>query len=411
MMQSRFFVTSLIFLLITCQNIYAQSTSSEPKISPNDLNFQVSYDKIFENTIYPSLILGLANLSAKDNQSMDFLSYTMKAPANNCTIKIKLSQTKLNYESIFQIQLDSVGKEYSFEPLVSWNYDNLINLNQQGNVDMLFTCYVNGQEVDNKTLRLNYRSVNECVYGFIDEENDYTDLSMMFGAYINENHPLIDQFLKEVLNSKIVNSFTGYQDNSKTSVFLQVYAIWYTLQTKGIKYSSITDTSNSTDNIISQHVRFLDQVYNNTQANCVDGTVFLCSVLKKIGISPFIILIPGHMYMGYYTNEEETDVNLLETTMIGVYDFTQIYEDKNNVYNLNQCSDYLNKNYYDAYLKGNYTLEQLKKQISLSNFTAASNVNIEDYNSYIDKINDPENYAYKRFKVSDIRKAIQPISR
>ena len=56
-----------------------------------------------------------------------------------------------------------------------------------------------------------------------------------------------------------------------------------------------------------------------TQANCVDGSVLMASVLKKIEIKASLVLVPGHCYLAFYSSDPEKGGKLygLETTMIG----------------------------------------------------------------------------------------------
>ena len=57
------------------------------------------------------------------------------------------------------------------------------------------------------------------------------------------------------------------------------------------------------------------------KTNYIDGSVFLCSVLEKIGIKTFLIIEPRHIYMGFYTSNEksvgERTYGTIETTAIG----------------------------------------------------------------------------------------------
>ena len=42
------------------------------------------------------------------------------------------------------------------------------------------------------------------------------------------------------------------------------------------------------------------------------------SVLRKLSIKPFLVTIPGHMYVGFYTKPDKSEFVGLETTVIGV---------------------------------------------------------------------------------------------
>ena len=74
---------------------------------------------------------------------------------------------------------------------------------------------------------------------------------------------------------------------------------------------------------MSQYVRFVDQSLTNTQANCVDGSVLLASILRKISIEPFLITVPGHMYVGFYLGAGKSQFVVLETTVIGLPDVAE----------------------------------------------------------------------------------------
>jgi hypothetical protein len=84
-----------------------------------------------------------------------------------------------------------------------------------------------------------------------------------------------------------------------------------------VKYSSIPTSSAQSRAVISQHVRFPDETYQNRQANCVDGTVLFASVLYKLGINPQLVLMPGHMFLGFFMDAGRSQVQFLETTLIG----------------------------------------------------------------------------------------------
>ena len=398
---------TLISGIVSCQS---EEIEIDKKITSEDLNFSVSFDESFENTIYPSYILGLSSYSASQNKSFELLNYNITSPDRESDLKIKISESSLNHECIFQEYLTSVNQEIDYYPMITWNYENLKKFDQPGTVNLSFTCYIDNEEIDNKSLRLNYRSVNECVYGMIDNEGNYRDLSWMFAAYVNEDHPLIDQFLEEVLNqSDIIDSFVGYQSGTEESVIDQVFAIWYTLQSKGIKYSSITNTSNPSDKVLTQHVRFFDEVYNNAQANCVDGSVFLSSILKKIDIKPFLVLVPGHMYLGFYTTSDKSKYKLLETTAVGSVDLSEIYEDELYVYGLDKYKNYISQKTYDGYFEGIYMLEFVKLEISLNSFLKALTFNTDQWNSNLSKFNDAKNHQYQTIDIEDYRKLVQPI--
>ena len=80
--------------------------------------------------------------------------------------------------------------------------------------------------------------------------------------------------------------------------------------------------------VYTQRVRTLDDALESSQINCVDGSVLLASLLKAININPILVRIPGHMFVGYYTDKTHTDMNFLETTMIGDVNLDDFFPDE-----------------------------------------------------------------------------------
>lgn len=178
---------------------------------------------------------------------------------------------------------------------------------------------------------ISMRSINECPLGYVDDKMKFHDTGEFFAAYVNEEHPQIDKLLREALDARLVNRFLGYQGDTSQSenVDKQVYALWNVLQKRNFKYSSTTNSSLSSNVVYTQRVRTLDDALESSQINCVDGSVLLASLLKAININPILVRIPGHMFVGYYTDKTHTDMNFLETTMIGDVNLDDFFPDEN----------------------------------------------------------------------------------
>lgn len=230
-------------------------------------------------------------------------------------VKIELLPSEINTYSVYQGKLDKGS--YGIYPKINYKYDFMRSRTQPGPVNLVFVLSVNGRKIGQKTQTVSLRGISECPFYLADEEDETEeDLGYMFAAYVNEDDPRIDVFLKEALKTGIVSSFAGYQ-GTEAEVISQVAAIWAALGHRGIQYSSITNTSNSSQSVFSQRVRSLGDVLKNTQANCVDGSVFLCSVLKAIDLHTFLVKVPGHCYMGFYLDEQKKKPYFIETTTIG----------------------------------------------------------------------------------------------
>ncbi|MDR2926812.1 MAG: Ig-like domain-containing protein [Cytophagaceae bacterium] len=324
-------------------NAQCITTVTEPELTAD---FDVAYVKELENNIYPSFIYAMSEMEVQQGESFKYFTITVN-PSRETDLRIVIEATALNTETV--ITQKTVKGKTEIVPAIRWKYGDFKNLSQGGVVDMTFVCYAGTDELARKSMKLSYKSINECILYMI-ENGKVINLTPLMAVYINENSPVIDPFLKEILDAGLIDSFTGYQSDA-IGVINQVEAIFTRLRQKDIKYSSIaTGSSTRTDYLLSQHIRFADEVLNNTQANCADGTAFFCSVLQKIGIKSYMIFAPRHVYLGFDLDSNGDDFLLLETTLIGEKDFdfwdAMDFQEDNFSDNLTK---YNNDDYTDGY--------------------------------------------------------------
>ena len=293
-----------------------------------------------DHQLFPSLLIATATARPIEEDDAEaktpdpyllgerfgLVGVSIKPVAANTKVKVTLKENDLMAASTWSGELAEAGKEYFIAPKVNYKFEKLRKTTQQVPLNVSFAVELDGKPAEEKTETLQVRSINDCPFGVSNEEETLDDenfiagsaeIGWMFAAYVNENHPMLDKVLQEALATKTVNAFLGYQKNDPAEVARQVFAIWSALQKRGIQYSSTTTTPGGSDVVFSQYVRFLDQSITNTQANCVDGSVLFASILRKISIKPFLVTIPGHMYVGFYLTPDKHDFLGLETTMIG----------------------------------------------------------------------------------------------
>lgn len=208
--------------------------------------------------------------------------------------------------------------ELVLAPTIAWDYARLAGNRQPRPATVEFELRLAGTAPEARTLRARLRSVNDALY-FIDGADAAGDLDFnwLFAAYVNEDHPAVEEILKQALDAGVVDAFSGYQSGDRDGVLQQVHAVWHVLQQRGIRYSSITRTASEDSSVRSQHVRFIDESLAMTQANCVDGSVLIASVLRKIDLSPALVLVPGHMLLGVALDAQGREWAWLETTLLG----------------------------------------------------------------------------------------------
>lgn len=245
------------------------------------------------------------------------IAVKVKSTHPNSRLRIIVDATPFFAQSVSEFVLPQGRTEYLVFPDIIWDYTALRNNTQPVPVSVSIKVEMNKRELGQSIHTLSMRSINECLMGYLDSKMKFHDTGEFFAAYVNEDNPNIDKLLREALNTRIVNRFWGYQSNKPEIVDKQVYALWYVLQKRGFKYSSISNSSLSSNVLSTQRVRTFDDALQSAQVNCVDGSVLFASLMKAININPILVRVPGHMFVGYYTDRSHSNIHFLETTMIG----------------------------------------------------------------------------------------------
>jgi len=298
--------------------------------------------------IFPSMVLGMATATAIQgrDEPLDvpetaeaqaiadavaaqtlgdprgWIYVTLRAPKDRTQIRVTISCDEIMEPSTYRGVLEKAGAFYGIAPRIRWKYQTLAAIRQPSPVNVVFQVAIDGSEVDEQVQVATLHTINDCPILHVEEDADtglatIRDLSPMFAAYVNEDHPWVDALLSEAIGTHLVDQFTGYQLGNADEVFKQVYAVWNVLQQRGLTYSDISRTSSREGTVPSQHVRLLDESIAMKQANCVDGSVLLASILRKIGIDVFLMSTPTHCYIGFFTDAGRATMAGLETTMLG----------------------------------------------------------------------------------------------
>lgn len=275
--------------------------------------------------IFPSFLLSIATTDSQQfSAGTDYLGdpksvigLFIKSPESNTQVTVKIEATRFSSAFSETYALPKANQQYAIFPKVLWHYELLRQNRQSLPLNFTYTVSVAGATEPPKTVTATLRSIGDCPLAAVDYQGKQVDLRKMFAAYVNEDHPKINELLGAALQKKTVNSFNGYQ-GKRAEVVAQVFAFWRLFRDKGMKYSDIATSSHEEHNqVISQRVRTFDETITTSQANCIDGTVLFASLMRSIGLHPLIILVPGHAMLGFYLDEKQVDILVLETTLIG----------------------------------------------------------------------------------------------
>jgi len=285
-----------------------------------------TWEPLFEigESIYPSVAIGTATLKQgpwDDQQHIGdpwgTIGIAVRGTEDNCPVTAEISGGNFVRPSTFAGTLADKDAVYCVYPNLKYEYEKLLNVKQTVPETLSFKVTIGKNVQPEKVVRIQVRPVNECVYYFVDSAGTLNDVSFFFAAYVNENHPFISQILKEAIDAKRVDSFSGYSDD-RDSVRTEIEAIWNTLRKRGMHYSAMPASADDDNPYLeSQYVRLLGESVHYAQANCVDGSVLMASIFRKIGLDASLIAVPEHMFVAVNLDPEGKETIFIETTMLG----------------------------------------------------------------------------------------------
>ncbi|WP_266368617.1 hypothetical protein [Tellurirhabdus rosea] len=307
--------------------------TSHPRVERRAPKAQVSVKVGMEKQLFASYILATAALNEPNDaytlgDGDGLVAVFVQNPTPDTHVRVEIGATPFSDAAVYEGTMQEAGRQYQVTPRLAWNYQKLRALQQPTPINLTITTYIDEIKAGHRTVVATLRSVNDCPY-FWEEKGNPTggmDLNYMYTAYINEDDPVVDQILAEALKTGIVTGFDGYQSGNPKTVDEQVFSIWYALQKRGVRYSSISTNSStgSSARLYSQRIRLIDQTWNVRQANCADAMVLFASVLRSIHIEPVLVLFPDHCFLGYYRDDDRRDFVCLETSMVGELNLAKI---------------------------------------------------------------------------------------
>lgn len=279
----------------------------------------------FPGTFFPAFALSAAGLDTKGpSESATAYGFfrsgslginVLEAPAG-ARLKVSVEIAEIGVSGEIEAPAHA-GKPRLIVPRLSQSQAKLAAISQPITTDAVFRLSVDGSLAGEERRQVRVRATNDAPLRACSKPDQCRLYGEYMAAFVNENHPAIEDILRAALDipAMPVKQWSGTQV-PPDQVLRQVWAIWYLFQRNKVTYSSITTVSDARPDVSSQTVRPLSQTLRTAQANCIDGTVALASILRKIGIEPIIVLVPGHAFLGFYTDAQKTKPAFLETTMI-----------------------------------------------------------------------------------------------
>lgn len=254
--------------------------------------------------IFPSWILGTAGMKSDEpndpgriGDPFGVIGVAVRSPRDSCPVELSLESGRTIRRSALTATLERSGEVYLLHPTLDFDYDTLASVTQPFPETLRATLRLGGGAAQERLERVTVRSVNDCVLGFYREDGEAEQVDWTFAAYVNENHPAIHDIMARAVDREgKPMSFSAYQGD-KGDVLAEIRSIWNELKRRKLRYSSIRTSSLATQTVETQHVRRPGETLRAIQANCVDGTVLLASILRKMELDVYLVSVPGHMLL------------------------------------------------------------------------------------------------------------------
>jgi len=331
------FISGISFLLFKSRNATQRNTEN---VLPSSSRYQGALTSIqgftafspYGQEIFPSKIISYSmtgfrtktisdiapNLGSNDYISGVIVNQLLAGD----TIEVEVSGDRFIKTSKIKITANETMNDITIGPAPCYDFEALNKLKQT----TPFNITIKAKKNDGETIIFNEvwqaHQINDCPINLsrrivqknktIIQENLST--RNCIAGYVNENHPMIESILVQAKASGKCKEFFGYAQGEE-KIVEQIESIWNALQKKGVTYSNISESTISPLHSF-QHIRLLEQSISEKQSNCLDGSVMLASILRKIGLNVSIILIPKHAYLAVYDSSHKRRIFAIETTMI-----------------------------------------------------------------------------------------------
>jgi superfamily I DNA and/or RNA helicase len=121
-------------------------------------------------------------------------------------------------------------------------------------------------------------------------------------AFVQPNHPSIRPILDEAVADLKARGkepvLSGYQNLSHVDDMVE--SIYNAIKARNITYSN---PPASWAGLHGQKIRTAQEVLADGVATCLDSAVLFASCLEDIGLEPVLVVVPGHAFVGYWTEE------------------------------------------------------------------------------------------------------------
>jgi hypothetical protein len=228
-------------------------------------------------------------------------------------VRLRVETDGLLAPATIDTTIDGTGAPIELRPRLAWDRAQIETLAAPRIQHLHVRIEIDGLPYEQRDIVVRLHPLDEALY-YVREGRERVDLGAVFAAYVDPSDPVVDEVL--ALAQTFAPDVASPVD-SVDAPMDRVRAVWNALELHGMRYAGDDPAVARGPSIFSQRVRLLADSWNERQANCIDSSVLIASVLERLGIRSFIVLVPRHAFIGFYAEDGENGVEFLETTLLG----------------------------------------------------------------------------------------------
>ena len=262
--------------------------------------------------IFPTLEMSQTGGNGPGGQAggNGLLRVRLGKPASPRDVRVVVSTAGLRAATVIDARID---RDTILRPRLEWDAAALRRLNAVRRQTLRVTLTSPGMAPVERELDIRVHPLDEALY-FVREGKARVDLGWTFAAWVDPRDPVIDELFALAGMPAAPGAAAPH---GRAERLRAVRAIWTALERRGIRYADERVGISQGPVIYSQRVRLPSSTWDDRVANCMDGSVLIASALERLGIDSFIVLVPGHAFVGFYTDAGKREAEFLETTLLG----------------------------------------------------------------------------------------------
>ncbi len=207
-----------------------------------------------------------------------------------------------------------------------------------------------------QTYPIKLHAYDTALLGIRAPEGKILDLTDYLVAFVTPHAPEVEDLLRRAVEYHPRHQIVGYQgatdiDEARRIVREQVQAMYTALkQDAGLVYINSPLNFGKQEGQITQRVRLPSTSLHEdrSRANCIDGTVLYASLLELAALEPFIVIVPGHAFIGWRVWRGIDQYDFLETTLTGTEAFEKALQMGKEQYDQARAKGFFGRELFDA---------------------------------------------------------------